>query len=201
MRRRGGFTFIEIIIVIVLVVVLGALVMASFKGTLQSMRAKSAARQITAVLRYARDMAVLREKPVEVRFNVNKDTYELVLLDENGQEVDKRRERRGSGRHRRRDEPVDLGLGEDMAGVRKLPDKIHFAGIYTAAPLNEDTNMPAIIYYADGSATAATVALQSENREAVNVEVFQTTGMARVEKGLPTPEKKKAKLYYGPKKS
>lgn len=193
MRRRRGFTFIEITFVILILGMLMAISLPRMKGTLVNVRLKSGARGVTALLRYARNVAVLRGLPCSICFAPEKDTYQLVLLDESGSRFEEKR-RRGSDRKK-----TSLSIGSDADGIRKLPKDIHFAVIYTDAPLTED-KLPCVTYFADGSATPATIAIQDSHEQAISVEVFQTTGMARVQKGLPVNKPKTRKLYYGPDK-
>jgi prepilin-type N-terminal cleavage/methylation domain-containing protein len=192
MRRRRGFTFIEITFVILIIGMLMAISLPRMKGTLINVRLKSGARSVTALLRYARNAAVLRGLPCSVCFAPEKDTYELVLLDEKGSRFEEKRRRRDRKK-------AALEIGSDAKGVRALPKDIHFAVIYTDAPLTED-KLPCVTYFADGSATPATISIQDSNEQAISVEVFQTTGMARVQKGLPVSKPKTRKLYYGPDK-
>lgn len=198
MHGRKGFTFIEITVVIFIVCIMAAISIPRMKGTFVDVRLKGAARDVTALLRYARNVAVLRELPCQVQFDVEKDTYELVLLNASGDEVQEKRSRRRSGKDNNK-----LSIGDDVAGERNLPKDVHFAMIYTSAPLNADSKLPCVTYYPDGSATPATIAIQDEKAHAISVEIFQTTGMARVQKGLPPEDegKPKNRYYYGPKKT
>ena len=179
--------------VIVIMMVLLAVSLPRLQGTFLQARIKGAARDVTGLLRYARDAAVLRELPCEVRFAPETDAYELVLLDAAGDRLAPRR--RSSYKKGAVTEP---GTGEDVNGVRMLPKDVHFAAIYTAAPLTEDTKLPRVIYYPDGSATPATIAIQDERNLTISVEIFKTTGMAKVEKGMPPDKPKTQTLYYGP---
>jgi prepilin-type N-terminal cleavage/methylation domain-containing protein len=194
-RHRRGFTFIEIVLVVVILMVLAALAMPQMKGTFASTRLKRTARNIAGLLRFARNTAVLRELPCEIRFDPDNDKYQVVLIDEEGKPMEP-----PSRRRRRRDETDSFTLGGDVVGVRTLPKKVHFAAIYSGAPLTEDTNRPRVIYYADGSATPATIAIQDEKGLAIRVEIFRTTGMARVARGLPIRPPKAQTLYYGPQR-
>jgi prepilin-type N-terminal cleavage/methylation domain-containing protein len=193
MAGRKGFTFLEIMFVIVVLGLLAMTTMPRMKGSFRRIELRSASRDVTALLRFARNASVLRELPCEVRFSPEKDIYEFILLDEFGERLDAQNSRRA-----RSNGKVAFEAGEDAVGVRRLPKSIHFSIIYTAAPLTEDSNLPRVIYYPDGSATPATITIQDDQEHAMNVEVFQTTGMARVEKGLPVTQPKKRTLYYGP---
>jgi type II secretion system protein H len=192
MKRQAGFTLIEIMLVVMIIAVMTGISMPLMKGTFQSARIKAASREVAGFLRLARNTAVLRERPCEIRFNLEKDQYWLVLLDENANEEDlnKRQERR---------ERQELKIGEDAASVHELPKDVHFAVIYSGASVTEDKKLPRVIYYADGSSTPATIVVQDKKKRAFNIEVYQTTGMARVEEGMPVQLPDKSKLYYGPK--
>ncbi len=194
-QRRRGFTFIEIMMVMVIVMLLLAISLPRLQGSWQKARLKRAGRDIAGMLRYARNAAVLRELPCEVRFDPEESLYQFVMLDEFQQPIEQKRRRR----RRRPEDKIDFSVGGDVAGVRRLDD-VYISAIYTAAPLTEDTERPRIIYYADGSATPATIVLQDSKDRAINVEVYRTTGMARVELGVPEKEPKARTLYYGPKK-
>ena len=184
--------------VIMIIAVLFSVTLPRMSGTFGMARIKTAARDLTGMLRYARNTSVLRELPCEVRFDLEEGRYQLVLLDEKG---DIYEEKRSSHRGRRRigKETVSV-VSDDVAGVRHLPKRVNFSVIYTDAPLTDDTNRPRVIYYPDGSATPATIAIQDEKKHAISVEVFRTTGMARVSKGLPVKEPKAKTRYMGPEK-
>lgn len=195
MRRNRGFTFIEIMIVIVIVLVLAAVAIPQMGGTFRRTRLKSAARDVTGLLRYARDIAVLSEQFAEVRFDPERDAYQVYLVDEFGEpleDVERRRDRR------RRGEDPPLTLGDDVGGVRKLPERVHFAVIYTAADLTVENELPRVIFSPDGSATPATIGLQDDDKNTMSVEIYRTTGLTRVARGLPPEEPDFQRLYVGP---
>jgi type II secretion system protein H len=195
MRRRGGFTFIEITIVIMIVGLLLAFGTPRMRGTFGRVRLTSAARDITALMRFARDVAVLTESRCEMRFSPNEDAYQLVVFDRNDKRIAVKERRRS---RRWEDESNPLVIGADLLERQQLPRRVHFAVIYTAAELTEDTNLPRVIFYPDGSATPATVAIQDDNQKTIRVELYRTTGMTRVEPGLPPEAPPSQKLYYGP---
>lgn len=191
-----AFTFMEIMIVLLILGVLIAVTLPRLKGTLGQARLKTAAREIAAVSRMARDYAVLRELPVEVRFDPDKATYQLFLLDRNFEPTKENRERSRTRRRTRQDE---LTLNDDVAGTRRLPQGINVQSIYTAAPLSDDNGkLPRIIFYADGAASPATVILQDAKDRRMSIEVFRTTGLTRVMAAAPEEEPKTQRRYYGP---
>jgi type II secretion system protein H len=198
MGRQRAFTLLEILMVIMIMGILVAITLPRMSGTFGIARLKSTARDLTGILRYARNTAVLREQPCEIRFDMDKGQYQLVLLDASG---DIYEERHSTRRSRRREEDATANvMGDDVAGVRQLPNRVFFTVIYTDAPLTDDTHRPRVIYYPDGSATPATIAIEDDKKHAISVEVFRTTGMARVSQGLPKQEPKAKMRYMGPKK-
>jgi hypothetical protein len=153
---------------------------------------------VTSTLRLARDSAVLREQPVEVRFSPDTDQYQLALIDSRGERIELRERRR---RTRGQDERIRFP-GREALAVRRLPGggAVFFPVVYTAAPLTEDSELPRVIFYPDGSATPATIALQDERNHTLSVEIYRASGVARVQEGLPPVKEKVKTLYYGPRK-
>lgn len=198
MRCPKAFTLLEILFVVLIMGLLLGITLPRMSGTFGAAKLKTAARDLTGMLRYARNTAVLRELPCEIRFDLDEGLYQLVLMDASG---DIYEEKRSSHRGRKRNnDGASPMISDDVAGVRRLPGKIYFSVIYTAAPLTDDTDRPRVIYYPDGSATPATIAIEDHKKRAISVEVFRTTGMARVSQGLPTKEPKAKTRYMGPKK-
>jgi type II secretory pathway pseudopilin PulG len=180
-------------IVIMILSVLTAVAMPRMKGVLAATRLKTSTRDVSGMLRMARDFAVLREKPVEVRFDVENDTYKLVLLDrEYKEEEPDKRSRVG------RKDKQPLRLNDDVAGMRVLPKGVHFQAIYTAAPLSDERDLPRVIFYSDGAASPATLLIQNDNRGVMSIEVFRTTGLTRVAAQAPAEEPAGVRKYYGP---
>lgn len=198
MRRRFGFTLLEIMIVIVIMGALAAVAMPRMKGTYYGFRIRKAGRDVAGLLRYARNAAVLREKPCEVQFDPEKDTYQLFLFDDQGERIDPTKTRSSRSSWRKKADSQEFVIGDDASGVRRLPAGVHFVTIYSMASLSDDTKLPRVVYYADGSATAATLAIQDDHDLTISVQVYSTTGMTRVDKGLPPSGTKTRPLYYGP---
>lgn len=196
--RRQAFTLLEILMVILIMGILVAITMPRMGGTFAIARLKASARDLAGMLRYARNTAVLREQPCEIRFDLDKGQYQLVLMDASGDIYNEKHPKR-LARKRQEDTTAHV-MGDDVAGVRQLPNRVNFTVIYTDAPLTEDTHRPRVIYYPDGSATPATIAIEDDRKHVISVEVFRTTGMARVSQGLPSQEPKAKTRYMGPKK-
>lgn len=198
MRRRGGFTLLEITVVVLILMLLMAVALPQMRGTIQHMRLRQAGREVASVMRLARDSAVVRGSPVEVIFSMNDkgaDKYQLVLMQDDMERIKPTQRRswhRGEGM---------LGIpGLEWLRVRELPEGVYFAQISSTAPLTEDKRLPRIIYYPDGSATGGTISVQDIRNRAMNIEIYRATGLARVEDNAPPVKLKARTLFYGPRK-
>ncbi len=58
MRRRGGFTLIEIILVIMIVMLLGAIALPKIGSTMQHLRLRQGGREVASVMRLAGTLIV-----------------------------------------------------------------------------------------------------------------------------------------------
>lgn len=194
MRAARGFTFVEILVVITIILILMSVSLPRLAGTVGHTRLTTSARDVTALLRFARDAAVLTEQQTEVRFDPEGGRYQLVVTGREGERVEIRRRRRSRNSEDRNNL---LALGAEYLQGKSLPNRVHFQAIYTAAPLTEDTELPRVIFYPDGSATPATIAMQNDDLKTLRVEIYRTTGMTRVEEGLPPEVPETQRLYYG----
>ena len=68
--RSQGFTLFELLLVVALIGVIAAVTFPSFVGAIQGSRLRAAARSIVSSGRYARSMAVLKQREVELAFTL-----------------------------------------------------------------------------------------------------------------------------------
>lgn len=77
MRSNTGFTLLELLIVLVLMVLgLGTITINLSAGN-DSMELKAAARDLTSGLRYVRSQAMISHSQTTLDFNLNNNTYQL----------------------------------------------------------------------------------------------------------------------------
>ena len=76
-RRRAGFTLLEVVMVMVLLLILSSISVPYFAGTFRGTKLRSAARTIERMSRYGRSMAILREETLTMV--LNHETMELFL--------------------------------------------------------------------------------------------------------------------------
>ncbi|QTA84704.1 GspH/FimT family pseudopilin [Desulfonema magnum] len=71
--KKQGFTFLELLVVLVIISLMSALVAPRLGGALSRMNSKTAAKKIAASLRYARSQAVSRKMPHIAVFDFDKN--------------------------------------------------------------------------------------------------------------------------------
>lgn len=76
-KHEGGFTLVEIIIVLAILVIAAVLAMPML-GSAADMQLRSAANIIAADLEYAKSLAITRQENFSVVFNAASDSYEVV---------------------------------------------------------------------------------------------------------------------------
>lgn len=92
-KRASGFTLIEVILVLVVVVIISGISIPYFAGTYRGLKLKSASRTINRMARYTRSMAIMREEMHTVA--INHETMEVFMgaapkkaVDESDGEID-----------------------------------------------------------------------------------------------------------------
>jgi prepilin-type N-terminal cleavage/methylation domain-containing protein len=76
-RRSGGFTLIEILVVVVILGIVSAVVAPQI-GSRDDLKTSSAARALMADLMYAQNLAITRQQMVYVRFDAAAETYKVL---------------------------------------------------------------------------------------------------------------------------
>lgn len=193
MKSRSGFSFLEILVVLVILAVLSLLAIPRMGETYRQNQLNSSAREITACLRQARNIAIAMNDGCEVWFNPETAEYQVqpVHLDTNGLPV---RERRSS-----RDKDDGYQPDGETTRVRILPGRVFFTLLHSNAPERDD-NFPSVLFYPDGSATAAFLGVQNTDNLALSIQVYRTTGKVVVATGDPVLPENVIPLFYLPEK-
>lgn len=77
LRRNPGFTLIELTLVTLLLLVIVGISVPVFKKTFQSLSAKDTSFNISKLINYAQEMAVLERKNFKIMFDFKKGSYQL----------------------------------------------------------------------------------------------------------------------------
>ena len=79
-REAGGFTLMEIILVLVLITVMAALALPNFRGSFGNIILHTSANQIASLMRYAQARAVTRMQTIEFVLDQEGRTYRLLQI-------------------------------------------------------------------------------------------------------------------------
>jgi prepilin-type N-terminal cleavage/methylation domain-containing protein len=155
----GGFTLVEIMVVIVVLTILTATIVPEFSGTIEDARLRASGLNLAAAIRFAASEAVTRSRVL--RLHVNPATGDYWLEAENERREFRPIQHDGRGRLDERiavdvvpTRPVIMG-GESETPPSPPPDE----GGEAAAP-------PGVIrFYPDGTADGREIVLRSSARE------------------------------------
>lgn len=70
----NGFTLIEVMLVVVIILIAAGVVVPKFKGTFKSTQMTDATRSTVRIARYARSLAILQQEACTLRFETNRMT-------------------------------------------------------------------------------------------------------------------------------
>lgn len=188
---RRGITMLELIAVITLLGILAALAVPTMAVTGRAASLRRSAREMAALMRWARATAVLSEIEIQLRLSPDDGLYQLTFdIDAMVRTQLERRARSGrtSGADRRR----ERGIQEEMTpwqAIHELPSDrtgplVHFAAVDTEVEIESESSrrrmIPAIIFYPDGTATGGRIVLASRTGAVMQIEVMTATGLAVV---------------------
>lgn len=150
----------------------------NMRGVHERNKLVSAARKIVSLMRYARAEAITSEMDTEIHFKKKKNRYRLNLL--------KYTEVRGSWDSR------ESKKRERVEKIQELPQFVTFKEITTEYDIYGREPEPILVFHPDGSATGATIVLESlppnkSKKEArhMTIELAHSTGLPSVYNKTP----------------
>lgn len=75
-RRIRGFTLIEVLLVVVIILIAAGVSVPLFRGTMQTTQMRDAVRSAVRIARYARSLAILRQETCQLRFGESQMTLD-----------------------------------------------------------------------------------------------------------------------------
>ena len=157
--RSQGFTFIEMLIVVLLIAILAGTVVVSLHGRRETHALKVAAKDLAAAIRFAATEARVRQSPHRLAFNEDLRSYRVEVA--------------ASG-------TLSFEPAKGLAGVAKpLVEGVRIASVSPVrgqlGPLPTDLQ-----FNPDGGGFLGWIELQSKNGRSVKIEVMPETGQVHI---------------------
>jgi type II secretion system protein H len=166
-RRHHGFTLMEIIIVVVIMGIMLAVTVPTVVNMSKKNELRAGAREMIALLKYARTEAVFNERTTGVFLDLDKKQYWLDL-----REPDKKTgEYKPGGPKRQLEQKRVLGKNLWIEEVKTVDNNII------------KDKLIAIDFNPDGSASPALFTIVNKSGSKITVEVLKSTGMTEVTPG------------------
>jgi type II secretory pathway pseudopilin PulG len=184
--RRGGFTLVEIILVLVILVTMGAIAWPSFTRAYESSKLKATADKMLAVLGKARVQAMTTGQTQAFRCQLNSRDYAVEQIPDDSATLDADATSGTSitpiptAAATPGDKPAGLQLPEGYvfsACDRTLDDRTAAAEA-TITSSNFDTSVPPVLFYADGTSSDAQVTVANQNGRTITITLRSLTGTA-----------------------
>jgi prepilin-type N-terminal cleavage/methylation domain-containing protein len=162
--KNRGFTFIEIIVVLVLFAFSVSLVVPYLSRSLMKAELKGSAQKISAILRYCRSESIHKDQVFQIIFDsaLREVRVQSLGSTEKKEEVEKKEEK----------------------GVHKkysLPDGVHMEEMKIPS-LQDLSEIPTIEFYPNGTSNGGSILLVREGHPGFRIHVHFLTGMVKVER-------------------
>ena len=171
--RRGGFTLIELMVVLVVLGILAASIAPSFSGTREEARLRSSAAQLVALMRLASSQSLATNRPCRVRILSENRRY---VLETQQDGVEGR-----AGYQPAEQLPGYSGTLPETIRIRLIDNPERTAPPSKAARFLAATNRgDAVHFYPDGTADARIVELVDRDDFRLQLRVHPTTARIAV---------------------
>ena len=173
LRRFRAVTFLELMIVLIIMMVFVGLSFPLIKGAHSKSKMAAAAREFAMTVRLARQQAILRHQTVEVCVEFEKDRYWLDLRPEGDN-------RRTYSSYREKKEEI-----ERMHEVSNKHGGLALHSVQSSTDPFGGKPVIRIKFFKDGSASPSTVIFGDEKPRYMTVEIAGATGNVRAYAGRP----------------
>ena len=160
-QSGGGFTLIELIIVLTIIVIMSAAVVPVFSGSMAKLERDHAVRDFVATLRYAQERAVTDTREYRLAIDPELNQYWLLRC-------------AGVVERKKTFELIDERQGKAMF----LPERLSMKSVKARKERQEKFYY--ISFYPNGACDRAEVTLQHEDGRAVTVETKGSLGQLEV---------------------
>jgi len=161
MNKKNGFTYLELIVVILVIAVLSSVTLPSMRGVFTGSKLKTTARELYTMLKYAQGAAIFQRKIVELRIDTAQNKYKLFLGDEGEKKIrDKKYSR--------------------IESVVQLPREVVFATVDTFVTTKKKQELKSILFYPDGSSSGGAITLKGKNNRTFSIFIYPSTGFVEL---------------------
>jgi hypothetical protein len=183
----SAFTLIELTLSVLLIAILTAVGIPSFRSLLYRSELQKATVEFTNALRYAQQRAIMQRIPVRVVLDVKENRFWVPIEEEAEARHYSSRSHRST--QRRRSERANRRIQEEKVVQGHLPKGFIFEFVYKVAEDDEiKRGEGEFFFYPDGSADAAyftllRLARYEEDERRVFIKISPATGMIRSMEG------------------
>ncbi len=170
--KRPGFTIAELLMVVLLISLIGGVGGGLYVGTYRKMLAEKAARDIVFAAKYARMMAIEKQRPYKMEFDTINNAFQLTYAGYDEQT-----------------EQVQQGIVRDVyfkpvqfRGDVKFED-IQIVPVGSSTQI-EDPDQTAVVFWPGGTAQLAVVQV-GDGKNHYTVHIAAATGKAKMYFGTP----------------
>lgn len=165
--KNKGFTLMELVIVLTILVLSLSLVASSFSNLSKTVELKAAAKKVSGILRYYRSEAVNKGSVYQVLFDLESRTIRVqsipIVQSTSEKEEDEKKE------------------AETPKTLYELPKDVQLKDLdFTSSQYPSD--LPAIEFYPNGGSNGGSVLFSSPDRGAYRIKVHFLTGMVEIER-------------------
>ena len=162
--RDKGFSLVELIVVLVLISLSISVVAPSLSRVSKTIDLKTAAKKISAILRYCRSEAINKGKVYQVFFDSESREVKVQPVassEENGDDAKKN--------------------DKDSPKIYPLPVGVNMKEVKTESP-QYPSDLPTIEFYPSGGSNGGTIHLDIDDRNGYKIKVNFLTGVVAIEK-------------------
>ena len=186
--RRAGFTLIEIMLVLAILVAMGAIAWPSFTRAYESSKLKSAADKLMSVLGKARTQAMTSGQTQVFKFQLNSGAYiveqlpdDAATLDANATSDTSMAPTSASSSASSGESPgCKLPEGYVFSNGNRVLDDRTAAAESAITSSNFDTSSPPVLFYSDGTSSQAELTIANQNGRSITITLRSLTGTAHM---------------------
>ncbi|MCC5875086.1 MAG: prepilin-type N-terminal cleavage/methylation domain-containing protein [Candidatus Sumerlaeia bacterium] len=196
-HRRRGVTFLEIMVVIVILGILAAVALPNMMGTRSRAALRTAARSMTSAGIQARQAAIAYGKETELIIDMENGSWMILLMPEEEDERVNRGRRRAPVRSSMRTEREMAPGYTSEEQIRELPSRVTFGEITTWS--DKDDARPAtnrrrgvvradlhrLTFYPNGSSSGMAIELKNDRDRSLTVDFDRSSGRPEIYEGPP----------------